>query len=76
MIKVLELFGGIGAPRKALINLGINHKHIDYVEIDIKAVNTYNNMFPNEDTLVPLVGGSDYIIMREIKNYSKEEQWI
>lgn len=29
----------------------------------------------NEDTLVPLVGGSDYIIMREIKNYSKEEKW-
>ncbi|MGL4452433.1 MAG: DNA cytosine methyltransferase [Sarcina sp.] len=48
MIKVLELFGGIGAPRKALINLGINHKHIDYVEIDMKAVNTYNNMFPRE----------------------------
>lgn len=48
MIKVLELFGGIGAPRKALINLGINHKHIDYVEIDIKAVNTYNKMFPKE----------------------------
>ena len=26
MIKILELFGGIGSPRKALINLGINHK--------------------------------------------------
>ena len=30
MIKILELFGGIGSPRKALINLGINHKCIDY----------------------------------------------
>ena len=26
MLKILELFGGIGSPRKALINLGIEHK--------------------------------------------------
>ena len=35
MIKILELFGGIGAPRKALMNLGVDVKSIDYVEIDI-----------------------------------------
>lgn len=45
MIKILELFGGIGAPRKALINLGIEHKSIDYVEIDEKAVRSYNAMY-------------------------------
>lgn len=45
MIKILELFGGIGAPRKALINLGVEHKAIDYVEIDEKAVRTYNALF-------------------------------
>lgn len=45
-IKVLELFGGIGAPRQALINLGIDHKAIDYVEIDKKAVQSYNVMYP------------------------------
>ena len=45
MIKILELFGGVGAPRKALINLGIPHKSIDYVEIDEKAVRTYNALF-------------------------------
>ncbi|NFH88565.1 DNA (cytosine-5-)-methyltransferase, partial [Clostridium botulinum] len=33
MIQILELFGGIGAPRKALINLGVPVKAIDYVEI-------------------------------------------
>lgn len=44
-IKILELFGGIGAPRKALINLGINHKAIDYVEIDEKSVRAYNAMY-------------------------------
>ena len=45
MIKILELFGGIGSPRQALINLGIEHKSIDYVEIDENAVRSYNAMF-------------------------------
>ena len=48
MIKILELFGGIGSPRKALINLGIPVKAIDYVEIDEKAVASYNEIFRNE----------------------------
>jgi DNA (cytosine-5)-methyltransferase 1 len=48
MIKILELFGGIGSPRKALINLGIPVKAIDYVEIDEKAVRSYNAIFENE----------------------------
>lgn len=43
--KILELFGGIGSPRKAFINLGIPIKAIDYVEIDQKAVNSYNEIF-------------------------------
>ncbi|MFT9496772.1 MULTISPECIES: DNA cytosine methyltransferase [Bacillota] len=47
MIKILELFGGIGAPRKALINLGVDHKAIDYVEIDEKAVKAYNALYDN-----------------------------
>lgn len=47
MIKILELFGGIGAPRKALINLGVQHKSIDYVEFNEKAVRSYNAMFDN-----------------------------
>lgn len=44
-IKILELFGGVGAPRCALRNLGIDTKSIDYVEIDAKAVASYNEMF-------------------------------
>lgn len=47
MIKILELFGGIGAPRKALINLGVEHKAIDYVEWNEKSVRSYNAMFDN-----------------------------
>lgn len=48
MIQILELFGGIGSPRKALINLGVPVKAIDYVEIDEKAVKSYNAIF-NKD---------------------------
>lgn len=48
MIQILELFGGIGAPRCALRNLNIPVKAIDYVEIDKRAVNTYNSIFREE----------------------------
>lgn len=47
-IQILELFGGVGAPRCALRNLGVPVKSIDYVEIDEKAVRSYNAMFANE----------------------------
>lgn len=56
MIQILELFGGIGAPRKALINLGIEHKSIDYVEWNEKAVRTYNAMFDNRYKPQSVVG--------------------
>ena len=42
---MLELFGGIGAPRKALENIGIDVKSVGYVEIDEKAVRSYNAIF-------------------------------
>lgn len=47
-VQILELFGGIGSPRCALRNLGIETKAIDYVEIDEKAVRSYNSMFRDE----------------------------
>ena len=47
-IQLLELFGGIGAPRCALRNIGVPTKSIDYVEIDEAAVRSYNAMFRNE----------------------------
>lgn len=46
-MKLLELFGGIGAPRKALQNVGVDVKSIDYVEILPYAVQAYNAMFDN-----------------------------
>lgn len=36
MIKLLELFGGIGACSKALERLGIDYEIVDYVEIERK----------------------------------------
>lgn len=45
MIKILELFGGVGSPRAALRNIGVPVKSIDYVEVDEKAVRSYNAMF-------------------------------
>lgn len=44
-VKTLELFGGIGAVRKALIRQNIPHKVVDYVEIDEFAVKSYNAVY-------------------------------
>ena len=44
MLKILELFGGIGACSKALERLGIEYEIADYVEIDKYAVSSYNAM--------------------------------
>ena len=44
MIKVLELFGGIGACSKALERLGIPYEIADYVEIDKYAVASFNQI--------------------------------
>ena len=41
-LKLLELFGGIGACSKALERLGIDYEIVDYVEIDKYAVKSYN----------------------------------
>ncbi len=47
-IKQLELFGGVGAPRRGWENIGIPTKSIDYVEILPFAVRAYNNLFCND----------------------------
>lgn len=48
LIQTLELFGGVGSPRAAFRNIGIPVKAIDYVEIDEKAVRSYNSMFKKD----------------------------
>ncbi len=44
-LKVLELFGGIGACSKALERIGIEEDIVDYVEIDKYAVKSFNAIF-------------------------------
>lgn len=44
-LKLLELFGGIGAPRRALQNIGYDPRSIDYVEVLPYAVLAYNKIF-------------------------------
>lgn len=41
-IKLLELFGGIGACSEAMNNLGLDYEIADYVEIDKYACASYN----------------------------------
>ena len=45
MLKVNELFSGIGAFRKALINLNIPHEIVGISEIDKHAVKSYEAMY-------------------------------
>lgn len=42
MVRVLELFAGIGACSKALTRLGIEHEIADAVEIDKYAIQSFN----------------------------------
>lgn len=44
-INVLELFGGIGAVRKAFIRPKIPHRIVDYVEVDKNCVKSYNALY-------------------------------
>ena len=45
MIKALELFAGIGAVRKALINTSIEHEIIGISEIDKYAIQSYTALY-------------------------------
>ena len=47
-VKRLELFGGIGAIRKAFINLKIPYEVVDYVEIDKACVKSYNALYEED----------------------------
>jgi len=44
-MKLVELFGGIGAIRKAYINSKLPFEIVDYVEIDKNCVKSYNALY-------------------------------
>lgn len=49
MIKVIELFSGIGAQRKALQRLGLEHEIVGVSEIDKYAHQSYEAIFGETD---------------------------
>ncbi|MFQ8698285.1 MAG: DNA cytosine methyltransferase, partial [Peptoniphilus harei] len=55
-VKILELFGGIGAIRKAFINLKIPYEVVDYVEIDKACVKSYNVLYGEDYKPKSVVG--------------------
>ena len=55
-MKIIECFSGIGAARKALINLNIPFQSIDSVEIDPKAVKSYNALYGENYIPTSVVG--------------------
>ncbi len=57
-LKIVELFGGIGAPLLALNYLGVPTDVVDYIEIDKYAYEGYNSMHGSQE------------IARDIKEYS------
>lgn len=61
-MKVLELFGGIGACSKALTRLGFDFEIVDYVEIDKYAVASFN-----------AIHGTNFE-PQDIKNWDKDIQ--
>ena len=50
-LKVVELFAGIGAPRKALMRGGYNFTVVDAIEIDKYPVTPYNAIY--EENIIP-----------------------
>lgn len=60
MLKIIELFGGIGAFSKALEKLNIDFKIVDYVEIDKYAVKSFN-----------AIHGTNFE-PQDIRNYNKK----
>ena len=54
MLKVVELFAGIGAPRKALNNLNIDHEIVAFSEIDKYAEISYRAI--HNDYVTPNLG--------------------
>ncbi len=61
-MKVLELFGGIGAPRAAIEKIGIKSS-FKLVEIEPKVVNAYNKIWGTNE--VPI----------DIRNFKPEEKY-
>ena len=70
MIRVVELFAGIGAPRKALLNLNINFETCFFSEINKNAEKAYRSIF--NDYTSPNLGDITKITEQQIENYKDQ----
>lgn len=61
-LKLLELFGGIGACTAALKKLGIDFEVADYVEIDKYAVASYKAVKVNSKTQLYKQAGNSIVV--------------
>lgn len=57
MLTVNELFSGIGAFRKALINLGIPYKIVGISEVDKFAIKSYEALYGKTRNYGDIIGG-------------------
>ena len=53
-MDILELFAGIGSPRKALEKLNIKHEVVAFSEIDKYAIESYRAI--HDDYVTPNLG--------------------
>lgn len=50
-IKILSLFAGIGAPEKALKNIGVNYDLVGFSEIEPNAIKAYSLIHGIDESL-------------------------
>ncbi len=67
-LKIIELFAGIGAPRRALQLANIDHKVVWFCELDKYAEKSYRAIYNDYET--PNLGDITKI---DVNNLQKEE---
>ncbi|URM52740.1 DNA cytosine methyltransferase [Mycoplasma sp. SG1] len=72
-LKIVELFSGIGAPKKALINLKIPHQTLFISEILKEAIDGYNLLY---DEVVTNFGDIKSIKKEQIKFYKNNVDFL
>lgn len=77
MLKVIELFAGIGAQRKGLERAGIEHEVVAISEIDKYALKVYESLYGNTPNLARFKAAQDKKLYKnELKvalDYFKKE---
>ena len=70
-LRVIELFGGIGACSKAIERLGIPYEIADYVEIDKYAVKSFNAIVLDDEGNLMFLDTDYYHTTGEVNFYGE-----